>query len=80
MNRLAKHFDWTVLCIIAATLVLFALALFEKGFTHDLLLEAGVFLVSAKLILQSYHNSVNTAHIQQKLDEVLSRLGGKQGP
>ena len=39
---------------IFATLILFILALFSKGFTHDLLLEAAVFLVSAKLILAAY--------------------------
>ena len=41
-----QHFDLGSLIVIIITFVLFALALFTKGFTHDLLLEAGVFLVS----------------------------------
>lgn len=40
-----RHLDVPTLLTIAVTLVLFAVALFVKGFTHDLLLEAGVFLV-----------------------------------
>jgi hypothetical protein len=49
------------------TLVLFVIALFEKGFTHDLLLEAAVFLVSAKLVLLSYKASVNNHAIESQL-------------
>ena len=37
--------------------------LFLKGFTHDLLLEAGVFLVSVKLILMSYRSSLASVKI-----------------
>jgi hypothetical protein len=44
--------------VIALTLILFVVALLIKGFTHDLLLEADVFLVSVKLILMSHKNSV----------------------
>src|SRR5438045_2524576 len=44
--------------VIALTLILFIVALFIQGLTHELLLEAGVFLVSVKLILMSYKNSV----------------------
>jgi len=39
--------------VIALTLVLFVVSIFVKGFTHELLLEAGVFLVSIKLILMA---------------------------
>ncbi len=46
-----KHFDTPTVIVIIVTFVLFAVALFVKGFTHDLLLEAGVFLVSVKLML-----------------------------
>ena len=48
-----KHFDVGSVFVIIITFVLFALALFTKGFTHDLLLEAGVFLVSVKLIIMA---------------------------
>jgi hypothetical protein len=43
---------------IAITLVLFAVALVMTGLTHDLLLEAAVFLVSVKLVLMSYKNAM----------------------
>lgn len=46
-----SHLDnWSVM-VIALTLLLFVLALFIAGSAHALLLEAGVLLVSAKLIL-----------------------------
>ncbi len=46
-----KHLDLGTQLTLAITLGLFVIALFEKGFTHDLLLEAGVFLVSVKLVI-----------------------------
>jgi hypothetical protein len=78
MMDMGKHFDVWSFLVIALTLVLFVAALFTKGFTHDLLLEAGVFLVSVKLILTAYRNSVVNNAIQQKLEEIHStvqRLG-----
>ena len=51
---------------------LFVAALFAKGFTHDLLLEAAIFLVSVKLIMLSYRNSKGVEDIQHKLDKILS--------
>lgn len=69
-----KYFDsWSVL-VMVITLVLFLTALFNKGLTHDLLLEAGVFLVSVKLILLGYKSSVSNAAIEKKLDEIYSVL------
>ncbi|NTU93094.1 MAG: hypothetical protein HGA56_03665, partial [Chlorobiaceae bacterium] len=53
-----KHFDTPTVVVIVVTFVLFVVALFVKGLTHDILLEAGVFLVSVKLILMSYKSSV----------------------
>ena len=55
--KVRAPFDPGSLVVIAITLVLFAWALFEKGLTHDLLLEAGVFMVSVKLIIMSYKNA-----------------------
>ena len=51
-----EHFEPGTLIVIVITFVLFVLALLTKGFTHDLLLEAGIFLVSVKLILMAYKN------------------------
>ena len=70
MDVIRKHFDVWSWLVIAITLALFVVALFEKGLSHDLLLEAGVFLVSAKLILMTYKNGVATDTLQEKLDVI----------
>ena len=67
-------FDPGSLVVIAITLVLFVWALFEKGLTHDLLLEAGVFMVSVKLIIMSYKNFLMAATIDRKLDAIVAEL------
>ena len=71
---MSKHLDRSTQLTLAITLVLFVVALFEKGFTHDLLLEAAVFLVSAKLVLLSYKASVNNDAIEGRLVEVSESL------
>lgn len=71
---MGKHFDAASLTVIAITLVLFILALFTRGFTHDLFLEAGIFLVSVKLILMGYRNSVADKEIQQVLQDIKHTL------
>lgn len=73
-----KHFDAGSLTVILITFVLFILALFTKGFTHDLLLEAGVFLVSVKLIIMAYRNNVDNQMIVRELVEIKSYLQGKE--
>ena len=68
-----KHpLGMTSLIVIVLTFSLFVLALFTKGWTQDLLLEAGVFLVSVKLIIMSYKNTVSVEKIEKKLDEILN--------
>jgi len=69
-----KHFDTGSIIVIIVTFVLFALALFFSGFTHDILLEAGVFLVSVKLITMSYKASVTETKILDALDEIRNLL------
>ncbi len=69
-----KHFDTGSLLVIVITFVLFAMALFFTGFTHDLLLEAGVFLVSVKLIIMAYKSSVSAQNIQRELTEIKTLL------
>jgi hypothetical protein len=59
---------------IVVTLVLFIVALVMKGLTHDLLLEAGVFLVSVKLVIMSYKNAMVSDDLRaevRRLREVL---------
>jgi len=53
-----KYFDFGSISVIGITFLLFIVALFTQGLTHDLLLEAGVLLVSIKLILMAYRNAV----------------------
>jgi hypothetical protein len=73
-----KHFDTPTVIVIIVTFVLFVVALFVKGFTHDLLLEAGVFLVSVKLMLMGYKNSVTNKKMMDELQEIKNRLAEKQ--
>ncbi len=70
-NRL---FDLGTVVVIGTTLLLFVIALFEKGFTHDMLLEAGVFLVSVKLIMMSYKNSLATRDMRDQLASIQQAL------
>jgi len=65
-----KHFDAGSMVVIIITFVLFVLALFNKGFTHDLLLEAAVFLVSVKLIMMAYRNGVSIKVFENELKEI----------
>jgi hypothetical protein len=68
-----KHFDAGSLFVIIITFIFF-LALFTKGFTHDLLLEVGVFLVSVKLIIMAYKNNVNSQRLTRALLEIKKHL------
>ena len=72
MLNLWKTLGLGSLAVITITLIFFVTALFVKGFTHDLLLEAAVFLVSVKLIILTYRNSQGVESIEKKLDLVLS--------
>lgn len=73
-----KHFDVGSMIVIIVTFFLFLLALFTKGFTQDLLLEAGVFLVSVKLILMAYNNSVQVKSFRKELQEIKELLEEKK--
>lgn len=74
MNR---HLDNASLVVAFITLGLFLAALFAKGLTHDLFLEAGVFLVSVKIIVMAYKNSLAIAQLSEKLDTVLIAVANK---
>jgi hypothetical protein len=75
-----KHFDLWSIVVIVLTLILFIVALFIKGLTHELLLEAGVFLVSVKLILISYKNSVLAVETEQRLEQIHGLLRAIANP
>jgi len=71
---MTKYFDgWTVMIIII-TIFLFIVALFAKGFTNQLLLEAGVLLVSIKIIMMSYKNIQNFNELKKDLHEIKKLL------
>ncbi len=73
-----KHFDVASLTVIIVTFILFIVALFTKGFTHDLLLEVGIFLISLKLIMMAYKNSVGVKLITNELNEIKGLLRSDQ--
>lgn len=72
-----KYFDKGTILVIVITFLLFTVALFVKGFTHTLLLEAGVLLVSIKLIMMAYRNNINYRDIKKDLDEIRRLLEEK---
>jgi hypothetical protein len=68
MNRLIKkHLDPGSLVVILVTFILFTIALLTKGTTHDILLEAGVMLISIKLIMMAYKTAVFYESITKEL-------------
>jgi hypothetical protein len=73
-QHMAKHYDPWAIIVVALTLILFITALFLKGLSHDLLLETGVFLVSVKLIMMSYKNSILAQHTEERLEQIYSLL------
>ena len=69
-----KNFDLANVITIALTIILFVIALYATGFTKDLLLEAGVLLVSVKIILMSAANRDSNREILKKLNEIDEKL------
>ena len=69
-----KHVDLGSILIIIMTFVLFALALLFTGFTHDILLKAGVFLVSVKLIIMAYKANISSSRIELELKGIKETL------
>jgi hypothetical protein len=69
-----KNFDLANTITIALTFILFTIALFTTGFTKDLLLEAGVLLVSVKIILMSTANRDSNREIIKKMNEINEKL------
>ena len=71
---MGEHIGALSFIVILITFILFAAALFTTGFTHDVLLEAGVFLVSVKLITMAYKNSVTNKRIVEDLRDIKTLL------
>lgn len=74
---LKKHLDPGSLIVILVTFTLFTIALFTKGTTHDILLEAGVMLISIKLIMMAYKTAVFYENIIQELKKLNDCLNKK---
>jgi len=74
IRNISQHFEMGTIIIIIITFVLFFVALFVKGFTHDLLIEIAVFLVSVKLILMTYSNSQASRRLEEKLDYIEEQI------
>jgi len=67
---------WATIVIVLSC-GLFVLALFLRGFTHELLLEAGVFLVSLKLILMAKKNTETENRLERHLTQIKELLARK---
>ena len=72
-----SYLDAGSIIIIVITFVLFSIALFTKGFTHDMLLEVGVFLVSVKLIMMAFKNANHSRKLENELIEIKELLKQK---
>src|SRR5260370_38501379 len=76
MKRSKSSDPWAVLTIVLSV-GLFVLALFVKGFTHEMLLETGVFLVSVKLILMAKKNTETEYRLEEGLANIQEMLAAK---
>ena len=74
MRDIQRHLDSWSWVVIGLTFIMFIAALFLKGLSHDLLLEGGVFLVSVKLIMMAYKNSVTATELNDRLDRLEKTL------
>lgn len=69
-----KSTNLTDKIVIITTLALFIVALFVKGLTKEILLEAGVLLVSIKLLLMNHKNALANQKTSEKLDKIIQEL------
>jgi hypothetical protein len=69
-----KHQSKTDLLVIGITTILFIVALFVKGLTKEILLEAGVLLVSVKLIMMNHKASISRKRIMEELSNIKETL------
>lgn len=76
-KRMRKYLSTIDLIVIIFTFLLFTIALFVKGLTHDILVEAGVLLVSIKIIVMNYRITVSNKAILEKLDEIRETMREK---
>ena len=75
-----KPLDAPLILVATATAALFAAALFVKGITHDLFLEAGILLLSIKVLMMMRKTHQDAEHLDHKLDSILDRLDRLSAP
>ena len=56
--------------VITLTFLVFVIALFLKGLSHDILLEIGVLLVSTKLIMMNRKAEIANQELLNKINEI----------
>ena len=74
MKSFLRYFDIATLATIVITFILFVVSLFLKGFTHELFLEAGVFLISVKLVMMSYRHREAEVGMEGSLKDIKETL------
>jgi len=75
--KIFKSNDPWASIVILLTVGLFSLSLTVKGITHELFLEAGVFLVSMKLILMAGKNAATEERLESHLKQIKGLLAVK---
>jgi hypothetical protein len=78
--KLFKSSDRWTKVVILLTVGLFSLSLAVKGFTHELFLEVGMFLVSVKLILMAGKNAASEERMERHLDQIKALLAHNPAP
>jgi hypothetical protein len=69
-----KYFDIGTIGVIVITFFLFLVSLFVKGLTHDIMLEAGILLISVKLIMMAYKTGTYFNTILRELGKINALL------
>jgi hypothetical protein len=73
MKVLKPNDPWAA-AVILLTIGLFSVSVAVKGFTHELFLEAGVLLVSVKLILMAAKNAAVEERLEKHLNQIKEML------
>jgi hypothetical protein len=80
MDVKRQHIDIATALTLLVAAILFGVALGEKGSIHDFLLEAGVFLISVKLVLTAKSAELHQKNVEKKIDLLLERESSANPP
>lgn len=70
MEKNKRRIEVASYLTLILTIVLFAVSLITKGFTHELLLESGVFLVSLKLVLSTRKLEIQLEELSEDIKKL----------